>query len=92
MNNIEIIEILKSLLVEYTSKTETQIENNLTAIFQSFENKSLKEDIDNYSEFVLLGASLFELKAKRLLPQEEEIDWLDEVELIKDKEIGRAHV
>ena len=45
MNNIEIIEILKSLLVEYTSKTETQIENNLTAIFQSFENKSLKEDI-----------------------------------------------
>ncbi len=92
MNNIEIIEILKSLLVEYTSKTETQIENNLTAIFQSFENKSLKEDIDNYSEFVLLGASLFELKAKRLLPQEEEIDWLDEVELIKDKDLAFARL
>ena len=92
MNNIEIIEILKSLLVEYTSKTETQIENNLTAIFQSFENKSLKEDIDNYSEFVLLGASLFELKAKRLLPQEEEVDWLDEVELIKDKDLAFARL
>ena len=92
MNNIEIIEILKSLLVEYTSKTETQIENNLTAIFQSFENKSLKEDIDNYSEFVLLGASLFELKAKRLLPQEDDIDWIDEVQIMKDKDLAFARL
>ena len=92
MKNIEIIENLKNLLVEYTSKSELQIENNLTLIFQSFENKSLKEDIDNYSEFVLLGASLFELKAKRLLPQEEEVDWLDEVELIKDKDLAFARL
>ena len=57
MENIQVIENLKSLLVEYTSNTETQIANNLTMIFQSFQNKSLKEDIDNYAEFVLLGAS-----------------------------------
>ena len=56
MENIQVIENLKSLLVEYTSNTETQIANNLTMIFQSFQNKSLKEDIDNYAEFVLLGA------------------------------------
>ena len=61
-------------------------------IFQSFENKSLKEDIDNYAEFVLLGASLFELKAKRLLPQEDEVEWLDEVELIKDKDLAFARL
>ena len=92
MENIQVIENLKSLLVEYTSNTETQIANNLTMIFQSFQNKSLKEDIDNYAEFVLLGASLFELKAKRLLPQDEEVDWLDEVELIKDKDLAFARL
>ena len=66
MGNIQVIENLKNLLVEYTSNTETQIANSLTMIFQSFQNKSLKEDIDNYAEFVLLGASLFELKAQSL--------------------------
>ena len=92
MQNIQVIENLKSLLVEYTSNTEMQIVDNLTMIFQSFESKSLEEDIDNYAEFVLLGASLFELKAKRLLPQEEEVDWLDEVELIKDKDLAFARL
>ena len=38
MENIQVIENLKSLLVEYTSNTETQIANNLTMIFQSFQN------------------------------------------------------
>ena len=92
MGNIQVIENLKNLLVEYTSNTETQIANSLTMIFQSFESKSLKEDIDNYAEFILLGASLFELKAKRLLPQDEEVDWLDEVELIKDKDLAFARL
>ena len=92
MGNIQVIENLKNLLVEYTSNTETQIANSLTMIFQSFESKSLKEDIDNYAEFILLGASLFELKAKRLLPQDEGVDWLDEVELIKDKDLAFARL
>ena len=92
MDNVQVIENLKQLLVEHTSNTEIQIANNLTMIFQSFQNKSLKEDIDSYAEFVLLGASLFELKAKRLLPQDEEIDWLDEVELIKDKDLAFARL
>ena len=92
MDNVQVIENLKQLLVEHTSNTETQIADNLTMIFQSFQNKSLKEDIDSYAEFVLLGASLFELKAKRLLPQDEEVDWLDEVELIKDKDLAFARL
>ena len=92
MDNVQVIENLKQLLVEHTSNTEIQIANNLTMIFQSFQNKSLKEDIDSYAEFVLLGASLFELKAKRLLPQDEEVDWLDEVELIKDKDLAFARL
>ena len=92
MDNVQVIENLKQLLVEHTSNTEIQIADNLTMIFQSFQNKSLKEDIDSYAEFVLLGASLFELKAKRLLPQDEEVDWLDEVELIKDKDLAFARL
>ena len=92
MDNVQVIENLKQLLIEHTSNTEIQIANNLTMIFQSFQNKSLKEDIDSYAEFVLLGASLFELKAKRLLPQDEEVDWLDEVELIKDKDLAFARL
>ena len=92
MDNVQVIENLKQLLVDHTSNTEIQIANNLTMIFQSFQNKSLKEDIDSYAEFVLLGASLFELKAKRLLPQDEEVDWLDEVELIKDKDLAFARL
>ena len=92
MDNVQVIENLKQLLVEHTSNTEIQVADNLTMIFQSFQNKSLKEDIDSYAEFVLLGASLFELKAKRLLPQDEEVDWLDEVELIKDKDLAFARL
>ena len=92
MDNVQVIENLKQLLVEHTSNTEIQVADNLTMIFQSFQNKSLKEDIDSYVEFVLLGASLFELKAKRLLPQDEEVDWLDEVELIKDKDLAFARL
>ena len=92
MDNVQVIENLKQLLVEHTSNTEIQIADNLTMIFQSFQNKSLKEDIDSYAEFVLLGASLFELKAKRLLPHDEEVDWLDEVELIKDKDLAFARL
>ena len=39
MDNVQVIENLKQLLVEHTSNTEIQIANNLTMIFQSFQNK-----------------------------------------------------
>ena len=65
MENIQVIENLKSLLVEYTSNTETQIANNLTMIFQSFQNKSLKEDIDNYAEFVPVSYTHLTLPTNR---------------------------
>ena len=86
MEIIKIIDNLKDLLIKYTSNSERILEDNLNTIFNKIENLNFKDDIDNYAEFVLLGASLFEIKAKRLLPQEEEIDWLDEVEIMKDKE------
>ena len=88
----KIIEELKNLLIKYTSNSDAYIEENLTSIFKSFENKSINEDIESYAEFVLLGASLFEMKAKQLLPHNENIDWLDEVEIMQDKDLAFARL
>ena len=87
-----IIENLKDLLIKYTSNSETLLEEDLNLIFNKIETTTFTEDIDNYAEFVLLGASLFEIKAKRLLPQDQQVDWLDEVELMKDKDLAFARL
>ena len=92
MEVLKIIDNLKDLLIKYTSNSESLLEEELNLIFNKIENINFKEDIDNYAEFVLLGASLFEIKAKRLLPQEEEIDWIDEIELMKDKDLAFARL
>ena len=86
-----LVDNLKTLIVKYTSEN-IQIEENLHELFSSFEIKNLNNDIDNYAEFVLLASSLFELKAKRMLPQDDEVDWLDEVEVLKDKDLAFARL
>ena len=86
-----LVDNLKSLIVKYTSEN-VQIEENLQALFTSFEIKNLNNDIEHYAEFVLLASSLFELKAKRMLPQDDEVDWLDEVEVLKDKDLAFARL
>ena len=67
-----LVDALKSLLVNYTSNN-LQIEESLKDLLSSLKKKNLNNDIENYAEFILLASSLFELKAKRMLPQEEEI-------------------
>ena len=86
-----LVDNLKTLLVRYTSEN-VQIEENLHELFSSFEIKNLNNEIENYAEFVLLASSLFELKAKRMLPQEDEIEWLEEVEILKDKDLAFARL
>jgi segregation and condensation protein A len=86
-----LIDNLKSLLVRYTSEN-IQIEENLNELFSNFKIKNLNNEIDNYAEFVLLAASLFELKAKRMLPQEDDVEWIDEVEILKDKDLAFARL
>ena len=86
-----LVDNLKTLIVKYTSEN-IQIEENLYELFTSFEIKNLNNNIDNYAEFVLLASSLFELKAKRMLPQDDEVDWLDEVEVLKDKDLAFARL
>ncbi len=92
MEIIKIIDNLKDLLIKYTANSETILEDNLNLIFNKIEDINFNDDIDNYAEFVLLSASLFEIKAKSLLPQEGQVDWLDEVELMKDKDLAFARL
>ena len=86
-----LVDALKSLLINYTSNN-LQIDESLNDLFSSLESKNLNNEIENYAEFVLLASSLFELKAKRMLPQEEEVDWMDEVEVLKDKDLAFARL
>ncbi len=92
MELVKIIENLKELLIKYSSNSDTLLEENLNTIFKKIEIINPRENIENYSEFVLLAASLYEIKAKRLLPQDEEIEWLDEIEIMKDKDIAFARL
>ena len=86
-----LVDNLKTLLVRYTSENG-QIEENLYELFTNFEIKNLNNEIDNYADFVLLAASLFELKAKRMLPQDDDVDWIEEVEILKDKDLAFARL
>ena len=86
-----LVDSLKSLLINYTSNN-SQIDESLNDLFSSLESKNLNNEIENYAEFILLASSLFELKAKRMLPQEEEIEWMDEVEVLKDKDLAFARL
>ena len=86
-----LVDELKSLLINYTSNN-SQIDESLNDLFSSLESKNLNNEIENYAEFILLASSLFELKAKRMLPQEEEIEWMDEVEVLKDKDLAFARL
>ena len=86
-----LVDALKSLLINYTS-SNSQIDESLNDLFSSLESKNLNNEIENYAEFILLASSLFELKAKRMLPQEEEIEWMDEVEVLKDKDLAFARL
>jgi len=86
-----LVDALKSLLINYTSNN-SQIDESLNDLFSSLESKNLNNEIENYTEFILLASSLFELKAKRMLPQEEEIEWMDEVEVLKDKDLAFARL
>ena len=86
-----LVDALKSLLINYTSNN-SQIDESLNDLFSSLESKNLNNEIENYAEFILLASSLYELKAKRMLPQEEEIEWMDEVEVLKDKDLAFARL
>ena len=86
-----LVDSLKSLLINYTTNN-SQIDESLNDLFSSLESKNLNNEIENYAEFILLASSLFELKAKRMLPQEEEIEWMDEVEVLKDKDLAFARL
>ncbi|MGA1478372.1 MAG: segregation/condensation protein A [Candidatus Actinomarina sp.] len=86
-----LIENLEGLLIKY-STSKSQVEEDLRTLFKKIGSMKDNTNFDNFTELILLAASIFELKAKRMLPQEEEIDWLDEITLIKDKDLAFARL
>ena len=84
----ELISNLKTLLIDFSDDNNTKQNTNLTNLFNSLNLDHVRKDIDSFSEIVLLVASLFELKAKSLIPQNEDVDWFDEIQLIKDKDLA----
>ena len=86
-----LIHNLESLLIKY-SNNKSQVEENLHELITGLEEKNINSEIETFAEFLLLASSLFEMKAKRLLPQEEDIDWIDEVQILKDKDLAFARL
>ena len=86
-----LIQNLESLLIKY-SNNKSQVDENLHELFTGLEAKNKDNEIEPLAEFLLLASSLFEVKAKRLLPQEEDIDWIDEVQIMKDKDLAFARL
>ena len=88
----DLISNLKSLLIDFSDNKNENLNTNLLNLFSSLNVENVRKDIDSFSEVVLLVASLFELKAKSLLPQNEDVDWIDEIQLIKDKDLAFARL
>ena len=86
-----LIQNLESLLIKY-SNNKSQVEENLYELVTGLKEKNNNSEIEIFAEFLLLASSLFEIKAKRLLPQEDDIDWIDEVQIIKDKDLAFARL
>lgn len=86
-----LIQNLESLLIKYTNN-KSQVEENLHELITGLEEKNINSEIETFAEFLLLASSLFEMKAKRLLPQEEDIDWIDELQIMKDKDLAFARL
>ena len=86
-----LIQNLESLLIKY-SNNKTQVEENLHELISGLEVKSINREIETFADFLVLASSLFEMKAKRLLPQDDEIEWIDEVQIIMDKDLAFARL
>ena len=86
-----LIQNLESLLIKY-SNNKTQVEENLHELISGLEVKSINSEIETFADFLVLASSLFEMKAKRLLPQDDEIEWIDEVQIIMNKDLAFARL
>ena len=86
-----LIQNLESLLIKY-SNNKTQVEENLHELISGLEVKSINREIESFADFLVLASSLFEMKAKRLLPQDDEIEWIDEVQIIMNKDLAFARL
>ena len=86
-----IIEELKELLIKYSNIDNKKIEESLSTLFSKVKNESTYS-IENLVDFVFFAASLYELKARYLNQNNKELEWEDEIELLKDISIKSVNI
>ena len=82
-----VVEDLKDLLLKYSDINNDQIDESLYALFGEVETEG-DYDIENLVEFVFFAASLYELKARALMQTGKDIDWTDEISILKDRDLA----
>ena len=82
-----VVEDLKDLLLKYSDINNEQIDESLYALFGEVETEG-DYDIENLVEFVFFAASLYELKARALMQTGKDIDWTDEISILKDRDLA----
>ena len=82
-----IVDELKNLLVKYSSLDDQVIEESLYVLFGKIDRND-EYDIENLVDFIFFAATLYELKARFLNSNDTEIDWLEEIEVLRDRDIA----
>ena len=82
-----VVEDLKELLLKYTDIDDAKIDESLYSLFGKVETDSGYK-VENLVEFVFFAASLYELKARALMHTGKEIDWTDEISILKDRDLA----
>ena len=86
-----VIEELKDLLIKYSNLDGEKIEESLSDLFGKVE-KDKNYNIENLVDFLFFAASLYELKARFLNQSSENLEWEDEIELLKDRDVAFARL
>ena len=86
-----IIEELKELLIKYSNIDNKKIEESLTTLFSKVKKEPIYS-IENLVDFVFFAASLYELKARYLNQNNNELEWEDEIQLLKDRDVAFARL
>ena len=86
-----VIEELKELLIKYSNLDSEKIEESLSVLFGKV-NKEKNYSMENLVDFVFFAASLYELKARFLNHNSKDLDWKDEIELLKDRDVAFARL
>lgn len=82
-----VVEDLKNLLIKYSDMSNDKVEESLHLLFGKVKT-NVEYNIETLVEFVFFAASLYELKARALMKSNNELEWTDEISLLKDRDLA----